>query len=138
MKSTHTGGSGLHLSDHDRTRLELMLRSVSVARKKGSVGCLEARLKAPDTGEADSFPSNVVTLNTRFQLRDMSSDARHVYRLALPMLSERPPDPERLSIMDPIGASCLGSAVGDVVDCETPTGRVRFIVEEILFQPGLE
>ena len=134
MRSTHARAPKLCLSDHDRQRLRRILRRLPPARKAGPLRDLENQLNsAPDARIALVQP-DVNTLNSRFCIRDMRSGRSRTYTLEIPMLSEKPPNPERLSVLDPVGAACMGRHDGDVIECETRAGLTRFTVERILAQ----
>ena len=132
MRPARTKASTIYLRDHDRRRLRLMLRSLPQARRTDSVRDLEARLNCDDGAPPDLAPADLVTVNARFRLKHMDSGRSSVYTLKLPELSEKAPDAEGLSILDPVGAACMGRFVGCVFECQTGSEAAQFMVEEIL------
>jgi len=84
------------------------------------------------------IPIDVVTMNSRVQLRDLDSGDAVTFSLVYPSSAphSRPGAPElTVSVLTPIGAAVLGQRVGDTVEWEAPTGVRRLRVEGVLYQP---
>lgn len=78
-------------------------------------------------------PRSVVTLNSRVRISLLGSDTGMVLTLVLPGQSDMRRG--RVSVLSPAGSALLGRREGDVVEYEAPTGRVRFRIEDVLYQP---
>jgi regulator of nucleoside diphosphate kinase len=80
-----------------------------------------------------SVDADTVTMNSKVRLRDLGSGTSQVVTLVY----EADADPlgEKLSVLSGLGASLLGSRVGDLVEWQTRRGPRRLRVERILFQP---
>jgi len=79
------------------------------------------------------IPSDVVTMNSRVRLREMSKEEEQLYTLVFP----RDADAEngKVSILAPVGTAILGYRVGDIVEWKVPAGTRKLKIEEILYQP---
>jgi regulator of nucleoside diphosphate kinase len=80
-----------------------------------------------------SVDADTVTMNSKVHLRDLDSGKSQVVTLVY----EADADlyGEKLSVLTGLGASLLGSRVGDVVEWRTRRGSRRLRVDRILFQP---
>jgi regulator of nucleoside diphosphate kinase len=94
---------------------------------------LEGYLARTATVPATSVDADTVTMNSKVRLRDIDSGTFQVVTLVY----EADADlfGEKLSVLTGLGASLLGSRVGDVVEWKTRRGPRRVTVERILFQP---
>ncbi len=110
---------------------------------------LAARSAAPDEartladliiGLSDSVvvrpsdvPRSVVTLNSRVRIHIVGTDTSLILTLVVPGQSDMRKG--QVSVLSPAGSALLGRREGDVVEYEAPTGRVRFRIEDVLYQP---
>ncbi len=78
-------------------------------------------------------PRSVVTLNSRVRVYLLGSDTGRILTLVLPGQSDM--SRGRVSVLSPAGSALLGRREGDIVEYEAPTGRVRFRIEDVLYQP---
>ena len=78
-------------------------------------------------------PDDVVTVDTRFAVRDSRADTVATFTLVFP--DEADPDRGRVSVLSPAGMSLMGARVGQQVRWYAD-GNLRSVqVERILFQP---
>ena len=123
----------------DRDRLRAM-----VASTRGSfptvgdpyesyLNALEQRLARSWVVKQTAVDETTVTMNSRVMLRDMDTGRCQVVTLVYDADAE--PFGEEVSVLTALGASLLGSRVGDIVEWESRRGRRRQRVERILFQP---
>lgn len=94
---------------------------------------LEGHLARTAIVPPTSVDADTVTMNSKVCLRDLDSGTSQVVTLAYE--ADADPFGEKLSVLTGLGASLLGSRVGDVVELQTRRGRRRLRVERILFQP---
>ena len=94
---------------------------------------LEGHLAGTAMVPPTSVDADTVTMNSTVRLRDLDSGASQVVTLAYE--ADADPFGEKLSVLTGLGASLLGSRVGDVVEWETRRGPRRLRVEQVLFQP---
>ena len=80
-----------------------------------------------------SIQSDVVTMNSQFLIRDLSSNKEFDYTLVFPKRANI--EQGLISILSPIGASVLGRSIGDIFEFTTPIGIARMKMEKIFYQP---
>jgi len=96
---------------------------------RARIGQLRERLSTLESINMSQIPKDKASLGSRLTLLDLDSDEEITYELVFPELA----DLERglLSIASPIGRSLQGSAEGDEITVQIPTGRRRFEVLEL-------
>lgn len=121
------------LSSLDLERLERLLEALPRSAQD-SHRTLMNELDRADVVHPDAVPPTVVTMNSRVRFRVEPGEQEFVRTLVYP--SGHDGDPERISVLAPVGSALLGLSVGDSIQWPTPQGRpmtVRII--EILYQP---
>jgi regulator of nucleoside diphosphate kinase len=105
--------SALHFLRHDRPYLET----------------LEEELEGAQVVPVEQMPGDVVILNSRVRIRDLSTGEPLLYTLVFP--KDASVGKNRLSVLAPIGSAILGRRVGEVVESRVPAG-VRYLkLEEV-------
>jgi regulator of nucleoside diphosphate kinase len=94
---------------------------------------LERRLAGSSVVSQKAVDDARVTMNSRVRLRDMETGRHQVVTLVYDADAE--PVGEEVSVLTVLGASLLGSRVGETVEWESRRGPRRLRVERILFQP---
>lgn len=79
------------------------------------------------------IPPDVVTMNSRVRLSDLSKGGELVYTLVFPRDADAATG--KISILAPVGTAILGYRVGDIVEWQVPIGTRKLRIEEILYQP---
>jgi regulator of nucleoside diphosphate kinase len=105
-------------------------------RKDNSFIQLERILANAVITAPEKIPANIITLNSRFRIKNISDGKEYTYTLVLPMqanISEM-----KLSLFSPLGIALLGHAEGDNLEYETAAGKFEYHLEEILYQPEWE
>jgi regulator of nucleoside diphosphate kinase len=123
----------------DRKRLRAM--AASLRGSFATVGdpyesylrALEGRIARSEIMQDASVDDVTVTMNSRVMLRDTDTGICQVMTLVYG--PDADPFDEEVSVLTPLGASVLGSRVGDIVEWEHRRGPRRLRVERILFQP---
>lgn len=82
---------------------------------------------------SDRAPRTLVTMNSRFRVRDLESDETEVYTLVYP--EQVNVEMGRVSALSPLGRAALGRRVGDEIEIEAPMGVRKAKIEKLLFQP---
>ena len=77
--------------------------------------------------------SDVVTMNTELEFTDLDNNTTRRLKLVYPQQA----DISRgcVSILAPIGTALLGYKKGDIVKWDVPSGKKRFLIKEIIYQP---
>jgi regulator of nucleoside diphosphate kinase len=78
-------------------------------------------------------PKSVVTMRSRFRVRDLDDDEAETYTLVYP--DEADINEGKLSVLAPLGRALLGARVGQVVEFDAPGGTRQLKVLKILYQP---
>lgn len=120
----------LYITTDDHAKLRLLLDSLSGAsRTAGTVKKLREELDRAVVLDAKVVPSNVVTMNARVEIEDLSTGEVEEYTLTFP---ERANVEQRmLSVLAPIGTAILGYAEGDEVSWHTPGGVRRLKIRQV-------
>lgn len=86
--------------------------------------------------EPKNIPSDVVTMNSKFRIKDLETNEETVYTLVFPFDADL--ESNKLSILAPIGVAVIGYKLGDIIELNVPAGKRRIKIEEILYQPERE
>jgi regulator of nucleoside diphosphate kinase len=126
------------ITETDLSRIKASLERVDAGerREQKHLEELEAELGRAKVVEAGKVPADVITMNSSVRLLDLDSKKKMSYTLVYP--NEADAAEGRISVLAPIGTALLGYRVGDEIEWNVPSGKRRFRVEEILFQPEAE
>lgn len=87
-----------------------------------------ARIVSPE-----EIPPDVVTMNSRIQLRDLDTNDAMEFVLVFP--TEANVDEQRISVLAPLGTAVLGYRAGSVIEWQVPARTRRLRIERVLYQP---
>lgn len=111
------------VSSHDLDRLEGLL-ATPAARNRADLDGLRAELDRAEIREPSDMPADVVTMNSRFRIRELPS-GRHTE--------------SGISVFTPAGSALLGLSAGQVIDWPTVEGHeVHLEVIKVVAQPSPE
>jgi regulator of nucleoside diphosphate kinase len=127
--------NSIHVTSQDKQRLEDLLAEVEVSdpRKQGDLKALVEELHRAVIVEPKDVPADVITMNSRAEIRDLESGETVAFTLVFPVNANI--DEEKISILAPIGAGMLGYRVGDKFEWKVPEGIRRMEVTKIHYQP---
>ncbi len=94
---------------------------------------LENELNRATILNLDEVPADVVTMNSRVRIKDLSSGREFTYQIVFPKdadISEN-----RISVLAPIGTALLGYRTGASVEWRVPSGIRRLRILDVEFQP---
>jgi regulator of nucleoside diphosphate kinase len=97
---------------------------------------LDEELDRADIVKPEEVPTDVITMNSTFRLRDLDNGEELIYTLVFPAKADSANG--RISILAPVGTAVLGYRVGDTVEWDVPAGLKRLKVEAIMYQPEAE
>ena len=125
----------IFITSFDKERLEEL---IAVAREFGDhdrhdLDSLATELARAAVVESKRVPPSVVTMNSKFILRDVDTSEEVEYRLVFPKDADIASG--AISILAPVGTAVLGYREGDVVEWPVPSGKRRIRIEKILYQP---
>lgn len=121
------------LSARDVERLEALLASVrnDISPHKAA---LEAELARADIVEPENMPPTVVTMNSTVRFSTTSSEEEFCKTLVYP--KDMHGEPDRISVLAPVGSALLGLSAGDEIGWPRPDGGVMQVkIVEIVYQP---
>ena len=127
------GSTRIVLTSRDFDRLERLLESLPAAGFPGK-SALEAELRRADVVEPEQVPPNVVTMNStvRFTIAESGEE----FSLTLVYPKDAQGEPDRISVLAPVGSALLGLAVGDEIQWSRPGGGMSTVrVVEVAYQP---
>lgn len=81
----------------------------------------------------ENISRNVITMNSRVLLKDISSEREAELCITYPQDADN--RERRISVVSLIGIALLGKQVGDVVSWKTPVGNSQFEILQVTFQP---
>jgi regulator of nucleoside diphosphate kinase len=126
----------IYITEFDMKRLKGLIKFAEERWDKRVVQYLKELDEELDRAEIvkpEEIPTDVITMNSTFCLRDLDNGEDVVYTLVFPAKADSTNG--KISILAPVGTAVLGSRVGDTVEWEVPAGLKRLEVKEIVYQP---
>ncbi|MBN1497747.1 MAG: GreA/GreB family elongation factor [Spirochaetes bacterium] len=96
-----------------------------------NIDTLKRDLERSRPVEPREIRPNVVTMNTKFLLKNIGNGKKYVYSLSFPYDCN---DQEKINVLSAMGTQILGSTIGTVIK-NNSCGEQYFIIDEILYQP---
>jgi regulator of nucleoside diphosphate kinase len=128
-------GRKIYITEFDKARLEEL---IAVAEEFGGQDRKDLEALAGELDQAEivspsEIPSEVVTMNSKVSLRDLTTSETKTYVLVFPKNANIAAG--AISVLAPIGTAILGYAKGDIVEWAVPSGVRRIQIEDIIYQP---
>lgn len=125
----------IYITSFDINRL---IKLVQVATKfdsedKKYLKDLKKELDRACIVDSKSVPGDVVTMNSKFRIKDLDSGEEGIFTLVFPEKSDI--DRNQISVLAPVGTAVIGYKVGDIIQWEVPAGLRKLKLEEVLYQP---
>ena len=119
--------------DHDR-----LIAAVDRARRSWTtyapnLNFFGAELRRAEALHPSDVPPDVITMNSRFALRDWRTEETIAYELVYP--EDEAPPYGKVSVLSPMGMTVFGAHVGDDVCWDSADGPEAVRIERLLFQP---
>jgi regulator of nucleoside diphosphate kinase len=124
-----TNPPNLIITDTDLQRLIPVLEQNDTPAAES----LDTELQRATIVDQHAVPPDVVTMNSEVVYEDLESHVRRTVRVVFPREADAAHG--RVSVLAPIGSALLGLRVGQSIEWEVPTGRKRFRVVELRYQP---
>jgi len=121
----------IYITEADMKRLRPLVEEMKNSRD--DLRMLQRELGRAHIVAPEEVPPDVVTMNSKVQIRDVAADELTTYTLVFPEQANI--ELNRISVIAPIGTAMLGQRVGDEFEWQVPAGPVRLRVEEVLYQP---
>jgi regulator of nucleoside diphosphate kinase len=90
-------------------------------------------LKVAKTVPQNRISDNIVTMNSRAKLREITSGREIEITITYPQDADS--REQKVSVLSPIGVALLGCREGDITSWRVPGGIGRFKVEKVIYQP---
>lgn len=124
----------MHITEIDYERITESIASAALGRKNPEIADrLMKELKAAKTFPSEKISRNIVTMNSRALLREVTSGREIEITVTYP--EDADSKQQKISVFSPIGVALLGCREGDVTSWRVPGGIGRFKVEKVLYQP---
>ena len=94
---------------------------------------LENELRRAIVVKSGEVPPDVVTMNSRVRIQDLSRGGEHTYQIVFPEDADL--DENRISVLAPIGTALIGYRTGTTVEWRVPSGTRRFRILDVEYQP---
>lgn len=124
------------ITKKDLERLQKLIsteREFGKLRDSKELKSLEQELLIARVVKQDDIPNSVITMNSSFLLKNITTNEEETYTLVYPEDADYLEN--KISIMAPVGTALLGYGEGDEIEWEVPDGTVNFVIEKILYQP---
>ena len=92
---------------------------------------IKEKLKKAKIIESRDINSNIITMNTRFRLKNLGNGARNEFILVFP--DQRAPEKNQVSIFDFLGTEVFCNKVGEVIP--SANRDCFYLIENIIYQP---
>lgn len=125
----------LYITESNREYLESILEHTRTSneRQKENLARLAEDLDRANVVEPRDIPADVVTMNSKVQLRNLDSGTEMIFTLVYPTGADASQD--KISVLAPVGSAVLGYRAGDVIEWNVPAGKRRLKIEKVLYQP---
>jgi regulator of nucleoside diphosphate kinase len=125
----------IYITEFDRDRLQKLIVEAQATdyRKSEYLEKLKTEISRAKVVAPQDIPSNVITMNSIVELKDLDTGEKETYTLVFPEDSD--PSQGKISVLAPIGTGMLGYKVGDTFEWDVPAGKRRLQVTQIIFQP---
>ncbi|BCY17341.1 RNA polymerase-binding protein Rnk [Leptolinea sp. HRD-7] len=125
----------IRITEIDEGKLRAALREAQKGdyRNSAYIQQLEGELDRAEIVKPAQIPADVITMNSRVVLVDLTEGDRMELTLVFP--EDAGKSPGIVSILAPIGTAMIGYREGDVFEWSTPDGPVNLRVEKVVYQP---
>lgn len=124
----------IYITERDLDRLERLIKAV---KYNSNIDALEEELARAKIVRAEEVPPSVVTMNSRVQFLDCTSNEMSEVTLVYPQDADA--SQSKISVLAPIGSAILGLSVGDTIKWEVPSGRKKTLkIIAVPYQPESE
>jgi regulator of nucleoside diphosphate kinase len=121
----------IYITQPDMNRLRSLIDSMKSSRE--DLKTLSAELEQAKVVSPADIPADVITMNSKAQVRDLDDNELMTYTLVFP--GKANVDEGLISVLAPVGTAMLGHRVGDEFEWHVPAGAIRLRVEKVLYQP---
>lgn len=123
------------ITESDYNRLQRLIESSRRFRVRDMeyLDALEEELDRATIVSPEAIPDDVVTMNSRVEVRDLNYGRTTVYQIVFPKDADIAKN--RISVLAPIGTGLLGYKSGVTVEWRVPSGVRRLRILKVEHQP---
>jgi regulator of nucleoside diphosphate kinase len=121
----------IYITQLDMNRLRSLIESMKTSRQ--DLKMLGKELDQARVIPPSEIPPDVITMNSKAEVRDLNDDELMTYTLVFPAKANV--DEGLISVLAPVGTAMLGHRVGDEFEWHVPAGPIHLRVENVLYQP---
>jgi len=119
--------------DIDRIRGFLELATVGGSERYRYLVGLKKELEYSAILSPEEMPADVVTMNSRVRIGDISNGGDVTVTLVFPQEADY--EQKKVSLLAPLGAALLGCHAGEEICYQAPGGSTKIVIKEIIYQP---
>lgn len=120
------------ITKYDYERIQKVLSYVNPYEYSQSIEKLRNKFKKAKLIDPNKIKSTVVTMNSRFRLKNLGNGFKKEFVLVFP--NESDPKNNKISIFDDIGSEIFAHEQGEVVRLENDEDAY-YLIEDIIYQP---
>ena len=121
------------LSSLDFERLDALLDEPTLRNLPGAIKLRDEMVRAEIVEPAD-MPPTTVTMNSTVSFKMLPEE--NEIKLTLVYPKDANGDPDRISVLAPVGSALLGLSVGQKIEWPTPSGKsVQVEIISVSYQP---
>jgi len=114
-------------------QIEAFEESGRFAQDAEYIETLKTELAKASVVDPAQVPDDVITMNSRVQLKELDTKRQLEYTLVFPEKADSAD--RKVSVLAPLGTALIGYRVGDTIEFKAPAGRRRLRVLGIIYQP---
>ena len=112
--------------------LKLLKEGYNLNSNQSLSQIFEKEIKKVPAVKSEKIPPDVITMRSKFRLKDLGTGQRYEYTLVYPQEAD---SESKISILALYGTAVFGSRKGDVVRWDLDTGTKFYQVDEVIYQP---
>ena len=122
------------MSSLDLVRIQERIKDVSYknAYTMREIEKLQDELNRARVVEPHRIPNNVITMNSVVTIKYLTTRKEFTIRLVYP--EDADAKENRVSVFAPVGAALLGYRKGDTIHWNSPGGKIKIKVEDVVYQ----
>ena len=123
------------MSSLDLVRIRERIKDVSYknAYTMREIERLQDELDRARVVEPHRIPNNVITMNSVVTVKYLTTGKEFTIRLVYP--EDADAKQNRVSVFAPVGAALLGYRKGDTIHWNSPGGKIKIKVVDVVYQP---
>ncbi|HEX5152995.1 MAG TPA: GreA/GreB family elongation factor [Parafilimonas sp.] len=129
MKQT-SGSIILRQDDYELLIAYLKNNRYAASRDAQNVQDLKAELRRAMLVSKESFPEDVIRLNSKIKIKDAGKN--NIMELMLVMPDKADLRQKRISVMAPVGTALIGFRKGQKVSWQVPAGKRTFHIVDVV------